>query len=204
MNGRKEWGPSRGKPFPFLPLPQIQAITLRRTLRFRVNEINFAAKLQEPKWRKSSLVWVTTVPSSGPKSTSAYRLAIVQEVLLEAKFSFQVLNDSILCALNLLIRSYSSSSVGLLWKSPAGQKHKALGSLVRHMGILWPRSTLLSLVIPESPEACAAPVHSPGSLLNFPWFCGGSSSSVLREGDCLPRFGRDWPMSNSHSPVDSG
>lgn len=78
-------------------------------------------------------MWAANIPSSGPKSISVYRLAIVQEVLLEAKFSFQVLNDSILCALNLLIRSYSSSSIGLLWKSPAGQKHKAVESLVRHI-----------------------------------------------------------------------
>jgi hypothetical protein len=28
--------------------------------------------------------------------------------------------------LNLLIRGYPSSSTGLLWKSPAGQKHKVV------------------------------------------------------------------------------
>ena len=89
-------------------------------------------RLQEPKSGKSSLMWVANIPSTSPKSVSPYRLAIVQEVLLEAKFSFQVLNDSILCALNLLIRSYSSGSIDFLWKSPVGQKHKTVWSVVRH------------------------------------------------------------------------
>lgn len=89
-------------------------------------------RFQEPESGKSSLMWVANIPSTSPKSVSPYRLAIVQEVLLEAKFSFQVLNDSILCALNLLIRSYSSGSIDFLWKSPVGQKHKTIWSVVRH------------------------------------------------------------------------
>lgn len=69
-------------------------------------------------------MWGANIPSSGPKSQ--YRLAVVQEVLLEAKFTFQVLNDGIFRALNLFIRGDSSSPVGFLWKSPAGQKNKAV------------------------------------------------------------------------------
>lgn len=60
---------------------------------------------------------------------SQYRLAVVQEVLLEAKLPFQVLYDSIFRALNLLVRGNSGGSAGLLGKSPAGQQHKAVGQL---------------------------------------------------------------------------
>lgn len=50
-----------------------------------------------------------------------YRLPVVQKVFFEAKFSFQILNHSILWPLNLFIWGYSSSSACFLGKPPAKQ-----------------------------------------------------------------------------------
>lgn len=58
-----------------------------------------------------------TISLNGVLTT--YRLSIVQQVFLEAKLSFQILDDSIFGALNFFIRCNPSSSTGFLWKSPA-------------------------------------------------------------------------------------
>lgn len=144
-------------------------------------------------------MWVANIPSSSPKSISPYRLAVVQEVLLEAKFSFQVLNDSILCALNLLIRSYSSSSIDLLWKSPV--KIKAQGNMVSCPAFKLNKTVqcvnvshsflmlhLFQLIMERTMKAaCSVQVTLIGTSFQRNWKCLRECVSVVRY---MPRIGQ--------------
>lgn len=63
-----------------------------------------------------------------PPSTAPYRLPVVQQVLLEAQLAFQVLDDRVLGALDLLVRGHPGRSAGLLGKPPAGEHTAQAGS----------------------------------------------------------------------------
>lgn len=63
-----------------------------------------------------------------PPSTAPYRLPVVQQVLLEAQLAFQVLDDRVLGALDLLVGGHPGGSAGLLGKPPAGEHTVEAGS----------------------------------------------------------------------------